>query len=179
MRKVRSISYLCGCWLLTANVFSRAPRHWQGYPGGKVPISLRRPLPCVEVWLHIRHLKYRWEGKGEDRPTQRRVSPFSHTTEGTGGWGGAEKMKAAALSVESWRCSPNVQMTEGDWGGHWRLHHNSLVNLTHVPWPPLGPLGLSSPSPSEHPSFKRLQKIKSRGQSSPFGSYLARRYFNQ
>lgn len=31
--------------------------------------------------------------------------------------GGAEKMKAAALSVESWRCSPNVQMTEGDGGG--------------------------------------------------------------
>lgn len=39
-----------------------------------------------------------------------RVRYFPLTTEGTGG---IEKIKAAARSVESWRCFSNIQMTEG------------------------------------------------------------------
>lgn len=55
-------------------------------------------------------------------PALSRVSYFTLTTEGTGG---IEKIKAAARSVESWRCFSNIQMTEGGglgvgvcvWGG--------------------------------------------------------------
>lgn len=50
------------------------------------------------------------------------VSSFTPPAERTGGWGGREKIKAAARSVESWLHFPNIQMTAGDgWdgGGGW------------------------------------------------------------
>lgn len=84
-----------------------------------------------------------------DGPVQSRVSSFTHNRED----GGIEKIKAAARSVESWRCFSNIQMTEG--GGWWGLTSppHCFGQPQSCPLAALGPLGLSSKVPSQHPSL--------------------------
>lgn len=96
------------------------------------------------------------------------------------GMDGTEKIKAAARSVESWRCLSNIQMTGGRRVRGLMSPPRRLGQPQSCPLAALGPLGLPSLSPSQHLSLTSAEdKSHEATVSSVWLLPTARRYFNQ